>query len=52
VQAVGVFRAGSLGFHDLDRRQGRPPFEQRLERAALTEEGAVALGGADADGHE
>src|SRR5262249_54895958 len=52
VRGVGFSRAGGLGFQALDRRQGPPPFEQRLERAALTVEGAVALGSADADGHE
>ena len=52
VQAIGVFRAGGFAFHDLERRQGRTAFEQRLERAALAIEGAVALGGADPDRHE
>jgi len=52
VQAIGVFRAGGFAFDDLDRCQSRPAFEQRLERAALAVEGAVALGSADPDRHE
>src|SRR5262249_55954614 len=49
---VGFSRAGGRGSQALARRQAPPPFEQRLERAALTVEGAVALGCADADGDE
>src|SRR5262249_60966752 len=51
VEGFGVSWGGGFASHARDRRQGRPPFEQRLERATLVVERAVALRGADPDRH-